>query len=206
MPEIEGKKPNRTRGFSLIELMVVVAMLMVIAATAAPTMTNVVSSARIRGTMSSMATYTPRARADAIRSNTTKSIWNELSNGEYFIYSANSADTAPGMNTADGLMPAGKQVVYVGTPTGSNVPTVLDPTMAFGSSGVTVNTGTAISFNTRGMPCIWSSGSCSTVGSQAFVWYFIFQPPFGSNRWAELSVSPAGRIKNWYWDGAAWKN
>jgi type IV fimbrial biogenesis protein FimT len=205
-PQTAGKKLNRaTAGFSLIEMMVVVAMALVIAATAAPTMMNVVSSARMRGTMSNMSTYTQRARGDAIRSNVTKSVWNVLSSGEYFIYSADGADTAPALTASDGMMPAGKQVVYVGTPTGSNVPSVLDPATAFGSSTITVNTGTAISFNSRGVPCLWSSGSCATTG-QAFVWYFIFQPPFGSNRWACLSVSPAGRIKNWYWDGGAWRN
>ena len=170
-------------------------------------MTQVVSSARIRGTMSSMATYTQRARADAIRTNTTKSLWNVLSNGEYFVYSADGNDTAPALTAADGLMPAGKQVVYMGTPTGANAPSILDKTMAFGlpvSSTVPVNTGTSISFNSRRIPCMWVSGACTS--DQAFVWYFVFQPPFGSSRWAALSVSPAGRIKNWYWDGAAWKN
>ena len=204
---IEGKELDRSRGFTLIELLVVIAMALVIAATAAPTMSNVVSSARIRGTMSSMATYTQRARADAIRSNKTKSVWNVLSNGEYFVYSADGNNTAPGMSAADGLMPAGKQVVYVGNPTTSNVPAILDPTMAFGSSSVSVGNA-AISFNSRGIPCLWdtSTGLCGNSGSQAFVWYYVFQPPFGSNRWAALTVSPAGRIKNWYWDGAAWKN
>jgi hypothetical protein len=87
------------------------------------------------------------------------------------------------------------------------VPAILDPAMAFGSSTIAVGN-SAISFNSRGIPCLWdtSTGLCGNSGSQAFVWYYVFQPPFGSNRWAALSVSPAGRIKNWYWDGAAWKN
>jgi prepilin-type N-terminal cleavage/methylation domain-containing protein len=205
--QIEGKKLNQQRGFTLLEMLVVIAMAMVIAATAAPTMTQVVSNARIRGTMSGMATYTQRVRADAIRTNTTKSIWNILSSGEYMVYSADGNNTPPGLAGADGLMPAGKQVVYVGNPTSSNVPAILDTTMAFGSSTIAVANG-AISFNSRGIPCLWdtSTGLCGNSGSQAFVWYYVFQPPFGSNRWAALSVSPAGRIKNWYWDGAAWKN
>jgi len=206
-PRIEGKRLDQQRGFTLLEVLVVVAMALVIAATAAPTMTNVVSGARIRGTMSSMATYTQRARADAIRMNTTKSLWTVLSSGEYFVYSADGNNTAPGMTAADGLRPAGKQVVYVGNPTSSNVPAILDPAMAFGNSSIAVANGT-ISFNSRGIPCLWdtSTGLCGNSDSQAFVWYYVFQPPLGSNRWAALSVSPAGRIKNWYWDGAAWKN
>ena len=206
-PRIEGKRLDHQRGFTLLEVLVVVAMALVIAATAAPTMTSVVSGARIRGTMSSMATYVQRARADAIRTNTTKSLWTVLSSGEYFVYSADGNNTAPGMSAADGLMPAGKQVVYVGNPTSSNVPAILDPAMAFGNASIAVANST-ISFNSRGIPCLWdtSTGLCGSAGSQAFVWYYVFQPPFGSNRWAALSVSPAGRIKNWYWDGAAWKN
>ncbi len=193
------------RGFSLIELMIVIAIILVISVAATPYMVNVVSSARMRGSMSSMATLAQRVRGDAVRMNLTKSMWNTQLNSEYFLYSATGQDTAPATTAADNIMPAGKQVVYVGTPTGSNVPSTLDPATAFGSSTVTVETGTSISFNSRGMPCLWSSGSCGTTGV-AFVWYFIFQPPLGSNRWACLSVSPAGRIKTWYWSGSAWTN
>ena len=188
----------------MIELMIVIAIILVITVAATPYMVNVVSSARMRGSMSSMATLTQRVRGDAVRMNATKSLWNTTVSSEYFLYSATAQDTPPGTTAADNMMPAGKQVVYVGTPTGSNVPSTLDTTTAFGSSTVPVVTGTSISFNSRGMPCLWSSGSCLT--GNAFVWYFIFQPPLGSNRWACLSVSPAGRIKTWYWDGAAWTN
>lgn len=202
--ENTGKKLDQASGFSLIELMVVVAILLVISAAAAPYMVNVVSAARMRGSMSSMATYAQRVRGDAVRTNQTKSLWNISNSGEYFLYSATANNTAPGLSGADGVMPAGKQVVYIGNPTTSNVPALLDNTAAFGSSTITPVTSSPISFNTRGIPCSWSSGTC-TSGS-AFVWYFIFQPPFGSNRYACLSISPAGRIKTWYWDGAQWTN
>jgi prepilin-type N-terminal cleavage/methylation domain-containing protein len=196
---------KRERGFSLIELLVVIAIILVITVAAAPSMVNVVSEARMRGNMSSMATYAQRVRGDAVRSNQTKSLWNVSSNGEYFLYSANASGTAPGMTGADGMMPAGKQVVFIGTPTAASVPTILDPTTAFGSATAAINS-PQISFNSRGIPCNYpSSGTNCTTGSP-FVWYFIFQPPFGSNRLACLSVSPAGRIKTWYWDGAQWTN
>ncbi len=193
------------RGFSLIELMLVIGIILAITVAATPFMVNVVSSARMRGSMMSMATLAQKVRGDSVRMNVTKSIWNTQINSEYYLYSADSQDTPPGISAAENQMPAGKQVVYVGSPTGAGVPTTLDPATAFGSSTITVETNTAISFNSRGMPCLWSSGSCSTTGV-AFVWYYIFQPPLGSNRWACLSISPAGRIKTWYWDGAAWKN
>src|SRR3954467_2385480 len=136
---VARKKLKFERGFSLLELMVVLAMLMVIAATAAPSMINVISTARMRGSMSSMATYAQRVRGDAVRSNKTKSLWNVNSSGEYFLYSADAASTAPGLTAADGMLPAGKQVVFIGTPTAASVPTILDPTTAFGSATAAIN-------------------------------------------------------------------
>src|SRR6266581_1677986 len=124
---------KRERGFSLIELLVVIAIILVITVAAAPSMVNVVSEARMRGNMSSMATYAQRVRGDAVRSNQTKSLWNVSSNGEYFLYSANASSTAPGLSAADGMMPAGKQVVFIGDPTSGGVPAILDPPTAFGS-------------------------------------------------------------------------
>ncbi len=196
-------RSRRSAGFSLIELVVVIAIILVIVATATPAMIQVVSSARMRGGMSSMAVFAQSVRTDAVRQNQTQSLWTVLSGSEYFVYKATAQDTAPGLSGSAGQMPVGKQVIYMGTPVGAGAPSTLDSATVFGSSTVTVRNGT-MSFNSRGLPCYWSSGTCST--GNAFVWYFVWQPPFGSSRWAALSISPAGRIKTWYWDGATWSN
>jgi len=196
----------RERGFSLIELLVVVAIIMSIAVAATPSMVNVISTARMRGNMSSLATFIQQARADAIRENKTRSIYTTLSNSEYIVYKADVATggTNPAMSVADGIIPMGKQVTYLGTPTGAGAPSVLDSNTAFGS---TITAGSAtISINSRGMPCAYNTASGKCVAPAAFIWYFVFQPPFGSNRWGAMSISQAGRIKAWYWDGAEWTN
>lgn len=206
------RRPRRgERGFSLIELMIVISIIMVIAVAATPYMVNVISAARMRGQMQSLATFIQQSRGNAVRTNTSRAIYLSQVHSEYIVYEADVASTQPTLSnsTTAFQMPMGKQVVYIGTPTGSNVPSTLDSATVFGSSSITPQTSGAIAWNTRGMPCVISGSTCTTApasGADAFVWYFVFQPPLGSNRWGALSVSPAGRIKTWYWDGGSWTN
>ena len=205
-PRNAGKLSNAGAGFSLLELMIVIAMALVITATAAPTMVNVVSAARMRGAMTNLTTFLQQTRGNAVRNNVFEADYIDLAASEYFVYQQTASPTQPAMSTAAELLPMGKQVIYVGTLTGSNAPSALDTGTAFGNSALTAMNG-AISWNTRGLPCSYGTGSGSAACTNAaFIWYFTFQPPWGSSRWAALSVSPAGRIKAWYWDGAQWTN
>jgi prepilin-type N-terminal cleavage/methylation domain-containing protein len=202
-PRSEGKNPDSARGFSLIELMIVVAIAMAIAVAAMPAMVNVISSARMRGSMTNLTTFLQQTRGNAVRNNVFQSNYIGFANSEYFVFQQVSAVSDPPMSTAQELLPMGKQVIYMGTLTGSGAPSTLDTSIAFGSSSYTPNAD-ALAWNTRGLPCSYkSTGVDCTKG---FIWYFTFQPPWGSSRWAALSVSPAGRIKSWYWDGGAWTN
>lgn len=202
----EGKKRNPERGFSLIELMIVVAISLSVAVAATPSMVNVVSAARMRGAMTNLTTFLQRTRGNSVRSNAFQSDYIGFANSEYFVYEQASSTTAPAMSTALEMLPMGKQVVYVGTLTGSGAPAPLDAGTAFSNSTLSVSSG-AIAWNTRGLPCTYGSTGPSSIDcSKGFIWYFTFQPPFGSSRWAALSVSPAGRIKSWYWDGSKWTN
>lgn len=201
-----GKLPKASSGFTLLELMIVMAMALVITVTATPTMVNVVSSARMRGAMTNLTTFLQQTRGNAVRNNLFEADYIGFSNAEYFVYQQTASATTPAMSTAAELLPMGKQVVYVGTLTGSNVPVALDTGTAFGNSALTAANG-SISWNTRGLPCSYGTGSGSAACiNSGFIWYFTFQPPWGSSRWAAMSVSPAGRIKSWYWNGAAWTN
>jgi prepilin-type N-terminal cleavage/methylation domain-containing protein len=205
-PRTAGKLPDASGGFSLLELMIVIAIALAISATATPAMVNVVSSARMRGAMTNLATFLQQTRGNAVRNNVFEADYIDVASSEYFVYQQTASATQPAMSTAAELLPMGKQVVYVGNLSGSNVPAALDTGTAFGNSGLTALTG-AIAWNTRGLPCSYGTGSGpAACTNAAFIWYFTFQPPWGSSRWAAMSVSPAGRIKSWYWDGAQWTN
>lgn len=82
------------------------------------------------------------------------------------------------------------------TPSGPNAPTALDAA----TLGFIPQTGDP-SFNTTGLPCVYSGGLCTNYG---FVYYFTDTRPMGQSGWAALSISPAGRLKEWFWNGSAW--
>ena len=56
-----------------------------------------------------------------------------------------------------------------------------------------------VSFNSRGLPCKYVSGVCSTAG---FVYYV--NDSASRNAWTAVSISPGGRVKQWFWNGKAW--
>jgi hypothetical protein len=84
------------------------------------------------------------------------------------------------------------------TPTGPGAPDLIDTT----ALGYTAQTGN-ISFNSRGLPCAYSSGVCTNYG---FLYYFKDTSRMGAKGWAALSISPAGKIKKWFWSGTAWSD
>jgi hypothetical protein len=66
--------------------------------------------------------------------------------------------------------------------------------------GFTPQTGDP-SFNSRGLPCVYDSGVCTT--NVGFIYYFKDERVSGGG-WAAISISPAGRIKRWFWSGSDW--
>ena len=87
-------------------------------------------------------------------------------------------------------------VIKMPSPTGVGAPTTIS-TSVLGFTPLTDDP----SFNTRGLPCYWNGTSCVNSG---FLYYFKDTSRQGSQGWAALSISPAGRIKKWFWTGSAW--
>jgi hypothetical protein len=102
------------------------------------------------------------------------------------------------VTTADSQVQLEEPVVQVSAPSGPGAPTALDST----TLGFAPQTGDP-SFNTTGLPCAYASGLCPNYG---FLYYFHDSRAQGQVGWAALSISPAGRMKKWYWSGSAWTN
>src|SRR5207249_5929130 len=60
------------------------------------------------------------------------------------------------------------------------------------------------SFNSRGLPCAYDTVTGLCTANVAFIKYFKDNRGSGSGRWAAISITPAGRIKRWFWNGSAW--
>jgi prepilin-type N-terminal cleavage/methylation domain-containing protein len=187
-------------GFSLIELLVVLAIMLIVAAFAVPTTMKVVDGARIRGTMGNVSNLAQRCRMQAIKQNTSQRLNFITCSGRVNLVVTNSSSTATCSGNANLQLDMPDRFAIAAAPTSN--PSPLTATAMWGSS-ITPNVSADPYFNSRGLPCLpdVTTGACTTTAG--YLNYFTYQS--GSNtRWVAISISPAGRIKAWYWYGAQW--
>ena len=177
--------------------MVVVAITLVLTVIAIPNITNVVANARLRGAATSLSGLLQDARMQAVKTNRTMTVhFTSVSVGPYaYVKDATAASTS--IAATDTQVQLGAPIIQVTTPSGSS-PTQLGSTeLGFSTAVIYPN---LPSFNPRGLPCQYSSGTCTSAG---FVYYFTdVRKQNGS--WTAVSISPAGRIKQWFWYGNKW--
>ena len=188
---------NRDRaGFSLLELMVVVGVAMAISAIAIPSMTTAIANARLRASMSSLSGLLQNSRMVAVKENKTMSTHFTIRANGLVGYVKNAADTSE-VATSDFQIEMAAPISKLITPSGAGAPAGVTSAVL----GYTAQTGDP-SFNSRGIPCVYSAGTCAT--NNGFAYYFKDSRISGPGAWAAISVSPAGRIKRWFWNGSDW--
>ena len=190
-------------GFSAIELMVVVGMIITLSAIALPTMFSVVASAHLRGGMNDLSGLFQNARNIAVRQNTISRVRFQVSGGECAAYVDNGTNPT-GLTSTVPQISLPRQFTKVSPPSGGGAPTPLTATNCGANSLSTLDTTDDTYFSAVGLPCQYSSGSCS--GTQALAYYFNYAASSGGTRWTSICVSPAGRITTWYWNGITWVN
>jgi Tfp pilus assembly protein FimT len=194
-------------GFSLLELIIVVAIMFVIAAMVAPTMMSAIADYKLKGAASDIATLIQRLRTESVRTNQALILrYGTEPGGKQTVYIDLPGGTA---NTHDGLepmivLPTNITLQTSGFP--GNATTGLTPTgQAF---SVVWNTGPA-QFNARGLPCVTISGICRNTDTnniaQGFVYYLRGNRPFGAAAWAAVTVTPAGRVHSYLYSGSSYQ-
>ena len=193
-------------GFSLIEILVVLGIIMIIAAVATPYMTKTLDTYRLRDTMNGVASIAQRSRTVALKQNTTQRLHVTKVNGRVVVFVTDASDPAVQPITGDPQLYAQfslpLQFDTPGLPAGG--PTQLTANSMWGSNFVLNNVNVDPYFNSRGMPCTQNAGGPCTP-TNGFVYYFSYNAG-GVLRWAALSISPAARVQMWFWNGNAWGN
>jgi prepilin-type N-terminal cleavage/methylation domain-containing protein len=193
-----------SRGFSLIEVMVVAAIGIVLVAIAVPNMLTSLTFAKWRGEISDLSGIFQTCRSQAIKGNATQELDFTTTNGLAAAYI-----DVPG--TGSGI--TGKTQIWMfsqfskvnGGPaiTSTNPPPLNAGTMWGGSSTTLPDTVDNICFNSRGIPCACPAtplAYCTGI-TNGYAFYFT-----QGSQWAAVGVSPAGRIKTYFWNGGAWSN
>jgi prepilin-type N-terminal cleavage/methylation domain-containing protein len=190
------------KGFSLPEVAIVVAIGLIVTAVGVPRMNNVIGNMKLRSSMTTASGFLQNTRMLAVKKNTTMTArnFNRTSVPYSLVYYVKEAPDTSGLASGDSQVEMEAPINPFNTPTGAGAPAAISDS-ALGVS-TTPQTGDP-SFNSRGLPCAYdtSTGNCL---NGAFIKYFKDDRISSSNAWAAISISPAGRIKRWFWNGSAW--
>jgi len=197
----EGEMPShRTRrGFSLIELLVVMAVMLIIAAIATPITLNTMDAYKLRGSMAGVSGLAQRCRLLALQKNTTSHLYFQTINGAVTMFCKANNDPTQSLLQSDPQLSLDTRFSIGGTPASA-----LSASTMWGSSGSTFSANSDPYFNSRGLPCSAPSAgaACSTING--YVYYFKYSTH--TTRWAAMSISPAARMQNWFWNASSWGN
>src|SRR5262245_9528939 len=200
LPDSSSKRGQG--GFSLFEVAVILSVGLILAAIGLPRMSNVIAMQKLRGSMTTASSFLQNVRMLAIKKNRTMTAFafNRTDPPYSLVYwtkePTDSSSFSPEFSQAELEAP----ITPMPTPTGLGAPAAITNT----DLGLLVDPEvTAPSFNSRGLPCKFNivTGQCE---NKAFITYFKDNRIGGSGGWAAVSITPAGRIKRWFWNGSAW--
>jgi prepilin-type N-terminal cleavage/methylation domain-containing protein len=199
---LKRKKSGKCgHGFSLLELMVVVAVIMVLAGVLVPLSVNTIYSVKLHYAAIDVTGLIQSARIQAVRKNTFYPVaQTSLTGGSngYFV------DLSPVPHTGtfasgDPLLSVGSTTVHAGTGSGAPGESNFVSSLNFG-----FNAGLP-TMDARGLPCVISTSAltCSETPGLGFILFLSNQGEFGNANWASVVVSPSGRVQVWSYSGGA---
>jgi prepilin-type N-terminal cleavage/methylation domain-containing protein len=192
------------RGFTVVELVVVVAIVMIVAAFALPSITSAIYNMRLRTGASDLAGLMQQARILAAKNNATYSIAYGVRNGEQIafvdlngngVWDANVVIN--GVNTSEPAIGfAGTVVPANGAPSGGGGQPSGYVLPGDTTSGTPYSNGNVLAYSPRGLPCEYSAPPvCVTPAATYFVFYLSDTRPGGTQGWAGVVVTKGGRTK-----------
>ena len=210
MPDGRRKRSHkRCEGFSVVELMIVVVIVLIVAGISVPRFLTVIHNARLQGAASDFGGLLQKARIRAVQDDTYYATY-FTSSGNLLEAYVDTKKTGILDATVDPIIAMSSEVTLVaasGAPNTSALQGLFLPT----SSTLTVNDGASSSspiiFNSRGLPCTSISVSGGTLCSSSSTYttaYWVFFKDSYTNVWEGVTISPAGRIQKWRAVGSSW--
>jgi prepilin-type N-terminal cleavage/methylation domain-containing protein len=185
----------KSAGFSILEIVIVVAIILIISAIAFPKIQGVLDGVRLRSTVTNIDGLVQQLRIQSVRANRN--------------YAIQTAAATPGNGVTlyidtngNGALDAGEPSIQLPTNTnlsdGTGAPGVLPPNIAV--PPYVISNPTTLWFNERGTPCN-NPPSCNIPSP--FLVYIAQTRNNGAIGWGLITITQAGRIKAYTFTGGA---
>lgn len=181
-------------GFSLLELVIVVAIILIVAAMAAPAVNRVMDAYRLDASGHSVAAVLQQARMAAVKANQPY----------YVQFNGTVVPNLIQAVPASRFIPPSSFTLSPGDPAASTAGDITfqgpgslnlkDVDTAVGGPLPSAQINGIIGFNARGMPCVPTGNSWVCPSGGGFQW---FMQSNSSQSWEAITVTPAGRIRSW---------
>ena len=196
------------RGFTMVELMIVVVVMLILAGILVPNIMNYVHMARLRGAASDYSSLLQVTRIRAVQDDRFYSTY-FLAGTPLQAYVDLTANGGTSIANGDPLVAINPEVSVVaagGAPDTTNLKGQFLPA----GSTLVVNDGSTaakpVTFGSRGLPCTTQTATggtvCASSGGATPFWVFFNNATTGA--WEAVTVSPAGRIQKWQHGGSGW--
>jgi prepilin-type N-terminal cleavage/methylation domain-containing protein len=221
------KRNHRAHGFSLIEMLLVVVIILIVSAMAIPAALNMIHTFRLHNATTEFTSIVQQARMRSVKDSNfypvrykdtkpiTEAYVDITKNSTPDITCTTTLNCDPLASWSDEVTPQA-----VGTfPSAGDVVTLQNLVLAgTAASGVTFLDGydivnSPITFSPMGIPCVpngWTStnvcntASTSAAESNTVVAYYMFFQNIVTKKWEAVTITPAGKIQKWQYSGKSW--
>jgi Tfp pilus assembly protein FimT len=200
--QVQARVPagGRMQGVSLLELCIVMAVMLVVAASALPNMMTAMQQYRLRTAAKDVAAMLQRSPMRCARDNRHYTLQNNQITQGGTSYSRLFLD-----QNANSAYDGGEAIIQL--PAGVRLSSASAPALSAATLGYTPQpSSTALSFNGMGLPCVMRNGLCTNWdvnGNAVGVVYFLQDSRHASSAWAAVAVTPAGRTRTWLWSSGS---
>jgi prepilin-type N-terminal cleavage/methylation domain-containing protein len=196
----KSRKKRNQRGFSLTEIIVVVLIILVVAAISIPNMVKAWYDSQLRTCAFQISDLIQQARTYATKQNKTVTVRYQVSNGVQQAYV--DVNNNGSWDSTEPIIDLGRQFTMASAaPAGSGGNPSSYVLVGDTSTGTPCDNTCTLGFSARGLPCSYSSGTCSTPAGSYFVYYI---QDGQTNGWAAVAVTKAGRSNGLVWNGSSW--
>jgi prepilin-type N-terminal cleavage/methylation domain-containing protein len=197
-------RKHRERGFSLIELMVVLVIALVLSAMAAPQVLNAVNQFKLRNATVELSGIIQQARSRSVQDNAHYPVYFDTSSTAMTRVFVGIQGSTIDLNGKDPIVSWGPEIRPQAAANAPSTGALKTAFLQSGSASATVYDGNTnqITFGPMGVPCYITSSVCNSTTTP--VAYWVFLQDSRTTNWEAVTITPAGKVQKWAYASSTW--